>query len=70
MTYVQCDLKTKEGHVDTRWIPEKLAKVGKIIVVKEDSSRWKITATYGKADERAVIEMRDVHKHHRKGTDI
>jgi hypothetical protein len=70
MMYVQCKLISTTNLIDTRWIPEKLAKVGKYIEVKADKSLWKVEATYGKLSEAQVIEARDLHKHHRKGTDI
>lgn len=69
MFYVQCRL-VSESFIDVRWIPEKLAKVGKSIIVKKTGREWFVKETYGRASEKEVIEMRDVHKHHRKGTDI
>lgn len=69
MMYVQCKLVCG-SFFDTRWIPEKFAKAGKSIVVKETGMEWLVKETYGKVHEKQVIEMRDLHKHHRKGTDI
>lgn len=69
MFYVQCGL-VSGSFIDVRWIPEKLAKVGKSIIVKETGMEWFVERTYGRANEKEVIEMRDLHKHHRKGTDI
>ncbi|MFF2532425.1 hypothetical protein ACFVS2_26480 [Brevibacillus sp. NPDC058079] len=69
MFYVQCKLVSGNSF-DTIWIPEKLAKVGKSIIVKETGREWFVKETYGKAHESKVLEMRDLHKHHRKGTDI
>jgi len=69
MMYVQCSL-VSGSLIDVRWIPEKLAKVGKSIVVKDTKVEWRVEAIYSKTDEKSVITMRDLHKHHRKGTDI
>lgn len=69
MIYVQCKLES-DSMVDVRWIPQKLAVVGKLVKVKETGRLWTVTNTYGKANEDQVIEMRDRHKDHRKGTDI
>lgn len=69
MFYVQCKL-VSGSFLDVRWIPQKLAKKGKSIIVKETGMEWRVEETYGKAHEQQVIEMRDLHKHHRKGTDI
>jgi hypothetical protein len=69
MMYVQCQLISGLSR-DVRWIPEKLAVVSRILRVKETGRNWIVDKTYGRADEKQVIEMRDFHKHHRKGTDI
>lgn len=69
MFYVQCELVSGTSF-DLRWIPEKLAQIGKSIIVKETGVEWVVKKTYGKAHEKQVIEMRDSHKHHRKATDV
>lgn len=67
--YVQCRLSSG-SFIDVRWIPAKFAEVGKMFTVKADNSIWRVDQTFGKVDEKQVIKMRDVHKSHRKGTDI
>lgn len=69
MMYVQCSLSSGTC-LDVRWIPKKYAIAGKIITIKEDKSSWRVDHTYGEADEKQVVQMRDLHKNHRKGTDI
>ncbi|ADO59870.1 hypothetical protein [Paenibacillus polymyxa] len=69
MMYVQCSL-ISDCLVDVRWLPEKFAKIGQSIIVKETGRAWVVRNTYSKANEKQVIQMRDLHKHHRKGTDI
>jgi len=69
MFYVQCNLVSGVSQ-DTIWIPEKFAKVGKSIIVKATGREWFVRATFGKVHEDQVIQMRDLHKHHRKATDV
>lgn len=78
MMYVQCNMKKKVENgflVDTSWIEEKFAVVGKKIKRKTEhdddwNDGWVITETFGKVSEEQAKQMRDLYKHHRKGTDI
>jgi hypothetical protein len=71
--YIQCSLQNKT-RIDVRWIPEKLAKEGKMLEVKDENGNkengWVVKKTYGKISEENLIFIRDLHKHHRKATDI
>jgi len=73
MMYVQCEMKRGYA-VDVTWIEEKFAKVGNVVKRKNDQDNWEdgwvVTATYHKISEQHVKKLRDLHKNHRKGTDI
>lgn len=73
MMYVQCELR-KENVIDISWIEEKFAQVGKSVRRKNEQDEWEngwvVTETYGTVNEEHLKKMRDLHKHHRKGTDI
>lgn len=73
MMYVQCTLQ-KENKIDTSWVEEKFAVVGKKVRVKNESEVWEdgwiVTETYGKITAEQAKQMKDLYKHHRKGTDI
>lgn len=73
MNYVQCELR-KGYKVDTTWIEEKYAVVGKEVKRKSGDEEWDlgwvVTKTYGKVTEEVAKHMRDLHKYHRKATDI
>lgn len=74
MNYVQCQLR-KGNKIDVSWIEEKFAVVGKQIKRKNESTDswddgWIVDKTFGKVNEEHVKKMRDLYKHHRKGTDI
>lgn len=73
MMYVQCEIR-KGSYVDVTWMEEKFAIVGNTVRRKNEHEEWEdgwtVTATYGKTSEEHVKKMRDLHKHHRKATDI
>jgi len=73
MYYVQCQMK-KENYVDVSWIEEKFAVVGKQVKRKTEDEKWDegwvITATYTKVNEEHIKKIKDLYRHHRKGTDI
>lgn len=78
MMYVQCEMRKllAVGYLyDVSWIEEKFAVVGKKVKRKthndeEWNDGWIIAKTYGKISEEQAKFLRDLHKHHRKGTDI
>ena len=78
MMYVQCKMKKQLefGYlIDTSWIEEKFAVVGKTVKRKTDNDDewnegWVITETYGQISEKEAKFLRDLHKHHRKATDV
>lgn len=78
--YVQCRFETepteKGKKVDTAWIPEKFAKVGKRIYIgdkrpsPEDTEIWTVTAVFDRKPSSWVIERRMDYKHQRSVSDI
>lgn len=72
MNYVQC--KLQRGLVrQTSWIPDKFAKVGKYLELKEDGeweNGWEVISTYGTKPEKQVIRDRDKWRSQRKYSDI
>lgn len=58
-------------YIDTAWIPEKFAHVGKLVKIKKDSGEydgpWRVSKVYGKleaskveASERDFLKQRKV----------
>ncbi len=75
--YKQCrfETRTDEGRkVDTAWIPEKFAKVGKKIYIGEKRPNpeeiWKVTHVFSRKPESWVVKHQMDHKHQRKMSDI
>lgn len=73
----QCILIKKDGdatHQMVSWIPEKYAKIGKILKLKDDnewSNGWVVESV--SSERRSSKEQREKsrgYKHHRKITDI
>ena len=75
--YRQCryELETSEGKkVDTAWIPEKLAKVGKKIYFGKKTSApeelWTVTAVFDRKRESWLMKHRLAYKHQREMSDV
>lgn len=73
MMYVQCKL-VKGNKSDVSWVEEKFAVIGRKVRVKNESEVWEdgwvVEETYGKITAEQAKLMKDLYKHHRKGTDI
>jgi len=66
--YVQCTMR--RGNTEhTAWIPEKFAKVGKYIRIKEVDG-WKVIRAGGKMDKKYVNDRSQDYKNTRKASDI
>jgi hypothetical protein len=75
--YRQCtyETTTKDGKkLGTSWIPEKLAKVGKVIYFgkKTDTAKelWVVTSVGSRRCESYLVARMMDHKHQRKVSDI
>jgi len=75
--YRQCRFETKTASgtkVDTAWIPEKFAQVGKRIYIGEKRPNpeeiWVVTAVFARQPESWVVQHQMDHKHQRKMSDI
>lgn len=75
--YVQCrfETKTSEGtKVDTAWIPEKFAKVGKKIYLGKKRPNpeelWRVTHTFDRKPASWLFKHEMDFKHQRKASDI
>ena len=51
------------------WIPEKYAKLGKFVKLKEDDG-WKVVAVYSIMDSKEVQERSTDYRNQRKVSDI
>jgi hypothetical protein len=70
LTCKQCVLE-KGNRRDTVWIPAKLAKVGKSIVVKATGETWKVGIVYeNEMPEEYLVEHSRDYKHQRQASDI
>ena len=70
--YKQCVLKKKNTYTTT-WVPERFAKKGKKIKIKEDgkwSYGWVVESVGARQSERAVFMMKDSYRYHRRVTDV
>ncbi len=75
--YRQCRFETPtEGgkKIDTAWIPEKFAKVGKKIYIGEKrpdpDEIWTVTHVFSRKPESYVVARQMDYKHQRKVSDI
>lgn len=66
--YRQCKLN-RNGSIQTAWIPEKFAKRGKYLRIKQDDG-WLVEEVYGRQPEDWVISKSQDYKVHRDATDI
>ena len=73
MMYVQCELR-RGNVIDVSWIEEKFAILQNKIRRKNEEDVWEdgwiVTAIFGKVSETHIKKMKDLYKHHRKGTDV
>ena len=68
MNHRQCKLKKGDTYQVT-WIPEKYAKIGKYLQLKDDDG-WQVVEIYSKKDSKEVPKRSDDYKHQRKASDI
>ncbi len=68
MIHCQCKLR-KRNEYQTTWIPEKYAKIGNFIRLKEDNG-WEVIEIGNKKDSREVQERSMDYKNQRKVSDI
>lgn len=72
MMYVQC-LLTRENSTMVSWIAEKFAVEGKVLDFKQNGiwdRGWKVEQTFGRQSAEDAMANSQLHKQHRKGTDI
>ncbi|MBC8550131.1 MAG: hypothetical protein H8D23_10815 [Candidatus Brocadiales bacterium] len=68
MYYKQCHLK--KGTVEqVAWIPERYAQKNKVLRIQEEEG-WVVTFVGASKDESFLNEFKDLHRTHRKVTDI
>ena len=68
MNYRQC--KLKKGNTETTsWIPEKFAKKGKFLKLKDDNG-WEVISVGGMMDEKEVQDRSRDYKKTRLASDI
>jgi hypothetical protein len=75
MTYhVQCKLRNGPGFYQTTWLPERYAKKGNIVELKNEEGKWEdgwiVIEVGSKMDSAQVIERERDYKRTRKASDI
>lgn len=71
--HVQCKLRRVNGVQMTSWLPQKYAKVGKFLKLKNDGeweNGWEVLATFAVQPTAEVIERGQDYKHQREASDI
>lgn len=68
MNHCQCKLKKGDTY-QTIWIPEKYAKVGKYLKLKDDDG-WEVIIVGSKKDSKEVQRRSVDYRHQRKASDI
>ena len=68
MNHYQCVLRKGDKH-QISWIPEKYAKLGKFLKLKEDDG-WEVIGVGSIMDSKKVQERTADHKNQRKVSDI
>jgi len=68
MNHYQCELK-KGNTFTTSWIPEKYAKKGKFIKLKEDDG-WEVIHVGSMMDSKKVQQRSTDYRNQRKMSDI
>ncbi len=66
--HYQCKLCREGGWYTVTWIPDKYAKVGKI--VKLGNHDWEVIRVYAKMDSRKVQQRSVDYKNQREASDI
>ena len=66
--HCQCRLR-KAFSYQTVWIPDKYAKIGNFVKLKEDDG-WEVVGVYTKKDSKEVQKRSMDYKHQRKASDI
>lgn len=68
------DRLVNETREQVSWLPERFAVQGKVLELQDEKGVWEngwvVKAAYNKLPEEIVIRNRDLHKHHRKATDV
>jgi hypothetical protein len=68
MNHCQCKLKKGDAY-QVSWIPEKYAKIGNYLKLKDDDG-WQVVEIYWKKDSKEVQKRSDDYRHQRKASDI
>lgn len=68
MNHVQCLLE-KEDKIQVSWIPEKYAKLGKVLKLGNNDG-WVVTEKWEKENSKTVNILSQLYKHQRKVSDI
>lgn len=68
MNHCQCKLKRGDTY-QVSWIPEKYAKVGKYLKLKDDDG-WEVIIVGSKKDSKEVQRRSVDYRHQRKASDI
>jgi hypothetical protein len=69
--YVQCRFFSDHNRMETAWIPEHGAKVGKRLYFDDDKSEiWTVLEVFARQKERYLNEHRMAYRHQREMSDI
>jgi len=69
MKYYQCILKNK-NKTQTSWIPEKYAKVNKVLRIGDEDG-WRVRQVHSHGvDEKEAMMHAHIYRTHRRVTDI
>lgn len=70
--YNQCKLK-RNNEEQVTWIPQKFAKVGKVVKLKEEDGwqdGWEVISVGQVMTEGYLSTLRDLYRYHRDATDV
>lgn len=72
--HVQCKLRRVNGDIDHSWIPQKFAKKGKFLKLKNENGEWEngweVIETWGVKASADVLARTDDYKHQREASDV
>ena len=72
--HVQCRPQRVNGVVTTSWIPQKYAKKGKYLKLKNDDGEWEngwqVIDTFGVRPTADIMERSQDYKHQREASDV
>jgi len=69
--YRQCRFTSNKGKLETAWIPEHGAKVGKRLYFDDDETEiWTVQEVYDRQPESYLRERQMDYKHQRKMSDV